>query len=139
MIREITKRQIDAKTAQGERVVLIEAQGGPGFELRHIPGALRMSPSEVRLIATQYLPDPAAEVVVYGADEHDSSVDDVAWQLSLLGYGNLYVYRGGKKDWFGQSGYGESVHQPPKPGERVRFDDDQERSASAFDLASGAE
>jgi rhodanese-related sulfurtransferase len=131
MIREITKKQIDMKTAQGERVVLIEAQNGSDarYEVRHIPTAMLMHVSRVRELATQYLPDPGAEIVVYGQDERSSAPDAVAWQLSGMGYGNLYLYRGGKKDWFGESGFSESVHLPPLPGERLRFDEEISRAS----------
>lgn len=123
MIREISRQQIDFKTAQGERVVLIEAQPGANYESRHIPTALPMPITLVRHLAMQYLPDAGAEIVVYGQDERSTEVDDVARQLSLLGYNNLYVYRGGKRDWFGAGEFSESVHWPPESGTHVRFAD----------------
>jgi rhodanese-related sulfurtransferase len=123
MIREITRQQIDLKTAQGERVVLVEAQPLQAYETAHIPFALQIPLHRVRELADEYLPNYGAEIVVYGEDDRSPEVDDVARQLMLLGYGNLYVYRGGKKDWFSASEFRESVHYPPPPGEHVRFDD----------------
>lgn len=124
MIREITRQQIETKTAQGERVVLVEAQPSEsGYEARHIPGALPVPVNGVRHLAMEYLPDHGAEIVVYGKDERSSEVDDVAWQLSMLGYSEIYVYRGGKRDWFGAGEFSESVHEPPEAGTHVQFDD----------------
>ena len=39
MIREITRKQIDVKTAQGERVVLIDVGSQADYDQRHLPGA----------------------------------------------------------------------------------------------------
>jgi rhodanese-related sulfurtransferase len=139
MIREITKQQIDAKTAQGERVVLIEVQStGEGrYDTRHLPGAMLMHVSRVRELASQYLPDPAAEIVIYSEDQFSSATDTAAWQLSGMGYGNIYVYRGGKRDWFGASGFAESTHMPPKPGEVASYAGNSTTGDATSPRASG--
>jgi rhodanese-related sulfurtransferase len=121
MIRAITRQQILAKTAQGERVVLIEAQPDGDFESRHIAGAIFMPVNRVRDLAMSYLPDAAAEIVVYGEGPESTEPSDVAGLLSMLGYHNLYIYHGGKRDWFTSGGFIESVHRPPRPGEQVQF------------------
>lgn len=114
MIREITKQQIEQKSAQGERVVLIEALEGSeqDYDAKHIPYSMPMPINRVRELASQYLPDSAAEIVVYGRDASSTETDSVAHLLSGMGYVNLYVYRGGKQEWFGSSGYRESIHDP---------------------------
>jgi len=148
MIREITRQQIEQKTAQGERVILVEAETGERYyENRHLPDAVPLSPTETGLLARQYFPDLGAEIVIYGQDESSKEVDEVAEQLSQLGYANLYVYRAGKSDWFGAGEYSRSVHQAPQPGMHTRFagdaididNNDDERSAQAFDASSAAE
>src|SRR5947209_5670086 len=99
MIRDITRKQIDAKTAQGERVVLIEARPLAEYEQWHIPFAVQISPGNVRTIAEEFLPNRGSEIVIYGKNEFSPEPDHVAEQLFQLGYRNLYIYRGGKEDW----------------------------------------
>jgi rhodanese-related sulfurtransferase len=151
MIRQITRQQIELKRAEHERVVLIEAQAGGTYERAHLPGAEPMPVTEVARLARQYIPDPGAQVVIYGDNALSREPDEVAERLALQGYGNLYLYRGGKQDWFASGEYRDSVHEPPAYGTHVEFageprdraprgaDDDNENTASAFDHASAAE
>jgi rhodanese-related sulfurtransferase len=125
MIRDITRMQIEIKTAQGERVVMIEAlplgSDDSSYEHGHIPGAVQIPMNRVRHLAGAYIPNHGAEIVVYGQDYSSEEPDDIARQLSLLGYRNLYIYRGGKKDWLNAGEYEESVHYPPESGTHVHF------------------
>jgi rhodanese-related sulfurtransferase len=145
MIREITRQQIENKLAQSEKFALVEAcpdRSGASYEARHLPNAVPLSPSRVSSLALQYVPDLGTEIVVYGESETSRESEDVLSQLSQLGYSNLYLYRAGKQDWFEAGEYSKSVHEPPQPGMHVRFAgdaSDQEKTASAFDSASGAE
>jgi 3-mercaptopyruvate sulfurtransferase SseA len=122
MIREITKEQIDQKTAQGERVVLIEALSGAEseYDAKHIPYSMPMQVNRVRELATQYLPDTGAEIVVYGPNELSPAADTVAHLLSGMGYVNLFIYRGGKAQWFAASGHREETHKPAAPRSNLK-------------------
>src|SRR5688500_6735606 len=100
MIREITRQQIDLKTAQGERAVWIEATPTPSYDAWHIPTAIHMQPERVSRLAGEYLPNLAAEIVIYGEDEQSFEPYEVARHLESLGYHNLFLYRAGKQDWF---------------------------------------
>lgn len=111
-------------------MVLIEALPGGEYDSRHIPGAILIPLDRLRELAPQYLPDTAAEIVVYGESLESSEPDRMSEQLLRMGYHNLYVYRGGRHDWFDASGFTEAVHVPPKPGTRMQFDDSPRRSDS---------
>lgn len=134
MIREITKRQLEQKTAQGERVVLIEALNGSevSYDAKHIPYSVPMHVNRVRELASQYLPDTGAEIVIYGQDERTSATDAVAWLLSGMGYGNLYIYRGGKRDWFETSGPMEAIHSNVPASHTTHFKDKGLRMVREF-------
>jgi len=113
MIREITRKQIDLKTALGERVFLVEAVPQGSYERRHIPTAIRMNAKQVRRNAQTYFPNLGAEIVVYGHDENSTEPRLVARKLEALGYQNLFYYRAGKRDWFKAGEFEEAVHAPP--------------------------
>lgn len=141
MIREITRQQIEFKIAQGDRFFLAETQAGELYDVRHLPNAVPMPLAQVGRLAREYFPNSGVELILYGEDENSPEVDEVAQELAKLGYGNLFVYRAGKRDWFEAGEYGKSVHEPPTPGMHVEFDgsSELEKTAKAFNHASGAE
>src|SRR4051812_35393195 len=110
MIRDITRKQIDIKTAQGERVVLVEAVPFADYESRHIAGAIQMTAGNVRVLASEYIPNCGSEIVIYGLESGSSEPFEVAKQLQQLGYQNLYLYRGGKRQWLNEGYFEESTH-----------------------------
>ena len=132
MIREISRKQIDLKTAQGERVILIEALAsswaGPAFDRVHIAGAWQFTSDTVRERAETYIPNPGSEIVIYGETSNSEEAEGLARQMQQLGYRNLYLYRGGKEDWLGAGGFEESVHYPPQSGTQVEFDNSPPRT-----------
>jgi rhodanese-related sulfurtransferase len=123
MIREISREHIDIKTAQGERVVLVEALPATSYERAHIPGAVQIAEDRVAELAPQYLPNLGAEIVVYGDGFDATEPRRVAQLLAKLGYRNLYLYRGGKRDWVNSGEFQEAMHVPPASGTRVTFSD----------------
>jgi rhodanese-related sulfurtransferase len=105
MIREITRQQIEFKIAQGDKLLLAETQAGEAYEKGHLPNAVPMPPGQAVRLAPEYFPNTGVEIVIYGENENSPEVDQVAQELASLGYGNLYLYRAGKRDWFESGEY----------------------------------
>jgi rhodanese-related sulfurtransferase len=78
---------------------LVEALPHAAFRRRHLPGAVNLPRSRVEALAAVLLPDLDAEIVVYCGSWLCRSSDRVAAKLRTLGYTNVRVYRGGKRDW----------------------------------------
>jgi rhodanese-related sulfurtransferase len=64
-----------------------------------LPGAIHLSPDAVRRVAPVLFPDTNALIVLYCSDESCLASDVAARELEALGYRNLRVYHGGKRDW----------------------------------------
>jgi hypothetical protein len=123
MIREITRKQIEMKTAQGERIVLVEAVPVDIYDLQHIAGSIQMTAANVRRVAEDYLPNHGSEIVVFGQNIHSVEPQEVARQLMLLGYSNLFLFAGGRQRWIEEDGFQASTHYPPESGTHVTFDE----------------
>ena len=92
--REILKQRLD-----GGGLVLLEALPAQYYEHAHLPGALRLNHDEVVDGAGALVPDRHAEIVVYCASETCPNSHIAAEILEQLGYTDVSVYAGGKKDW----------------------------------------
>ncbi|OFZ22913.1 MAG: hypothetical protein A2X94_14875 [Bdellovibrionales bacterium GWB1_55_8] len=115
MVRIINQTQISRKKTVGEKVIYVEISPFEEYERLQIAGALNLPPDKVRERAPRYLPNRAAEIVIYGVTENSPEAWAAARELDAMGYGNIYFYPGGKNEWV-KMGYDvESVHYPPPP------------------------
>ena len=109
MIRLITQEQIRQKTEgfiEGdfgtparEALTLLEVSPNPSFNQCHIKRAIHLPPEHLREKAKAFLPNLNAEIVLYGESESSEETQTAAQTLAALGYADLYVYLGGKKEW----------------------------------------
>jgi rhodanese-related sulfurtransferase len=76
---------------------LLEALGPGYFADAHLPGALNMPPDHVDVLAPTLLPIKDAPLVVYCSGKCKNS-EIAAERLEELGYTDVRVYLGGKKD-----------------------------------------
>ena len=99
MVRSIDRAALVTKLASQSPPRLVEALPEKYYRDWHLPGALHLPLDEVESRATTVLPDKDAEVVVYCASATCRNSDAAARRLGLLGYRNVAVYFGGKRDW----------------------------------------
>ena len=88
------KKQIDAR-APG--IVIVDTAAPPIWEESHIPGAVNF-PYSRNISAPVPLPRDKTLVIYCACNDHEDSTD-VARQLSLLGYRNVKVLKGGWFQW----------------------------------------
>ena len=82
-----------------DQVTLVEALPEKYYRDGHLPRARHLPHDQVRQLAASVLPDKAAEVVVYCASATCQNSHIAAKVLEQLGYTNVAVYAGGKRDW----------------------------------------
>lgn len=99
MTKTVTREQLQSRIANGEAPVLIEALPEKYFTEGHLPGARHLPHDQVKEKARDVAPDKAAPVVVYCASETCRNSQQAAAVLESLGYSDVAVYPGGKKDW----------------------------------------
>ena len=99
MPRTITRDELQRRLATPSTPVLLEALPEKYYRDGHLPGALYMPHDRVVALAPAVVPDKAAEIVVYCASETCRNSHIAARALEDLGYANVSVYVGGKKDW----------------------------------------
>ncbi|PWU00707.1 MAG: hypothetical protein C5B51_24635 [Terriglobia bacterium] len=91
---EELKKQIDEKSAN---LVIVDTAALPVWEEEHIPGAVNF-PYSKKITAPVPLPREKMLVIYCACKDHEDSTD-VARQLSLLGYRNVKVLKGGWFKW----------------------------------------
>jgi rhodanese-related sulfurtransferase len=99
MAKQITRIELQARIAVNPGVVLLEALPEKYFNDWHLPGARHFPHDQVKQLAAEVVPNKDAEIVVYCASATCQNSHIAANQLTALGYANVAVYAGGKKDW----------------------------------------
>ena len=78
---------------------LVEALPEKYWSDWHLPGAKHLPYDQVQRLAPSVLPDRNAEIVVYCASATCQNSHIAARLLTQLGYTDVAVYTGGKKEW----------------------------------------
>jgi rhodanese-related sulfurtransferase len=99
MPHTIERSQLQTRLGATPHAILIEALPRKYFDDWRLPGARHMPHDEVRTLAPTVLPDRYAEIVVYCASNTCQNSHIAARVLEQMGYTNVSVYAGGKKDW----------------------------------------
>lgn len=98
-MKTISLPTIVAALSEGQAPTFVEALPQRYFEQGHLPRALNINVGEVKAKAPTALPDKAAPIVVYCASQTCTNSDQVALQLTALGYTDVAVFKGGKAEW----------------------------------------
>lgn len=99
MTKTIDRLALQALMENGDAPVLIEALPEKYYSEGHLPGARHLPHDAVKEKAAQVVPDKNVPIVVYCASETCRNSHQAAEQFSALGYSDVAVYPGGKKDW----------------------------------------
>lgn len=94
MTPEELKKHIDEHSTN---IVIVDTAAAPVWEDEHIPGAVNF-PYSKNITAPVPLPREKTLVIYCACKDHEDSTD-VARQLSLLGYRNVKVLKGGWFKW----------------------------------------
>ena len=99
MPRLIDRHALQSELADMPPPVLLEALPAKYFLDGHLPGALHFPHERARALAPALVPDKASAIVVYCASDTCQNSHIAAATLESLGYSNVSVYAGGKRDW----------------------------------------
>lgn len=99
MINDITREELWQKLNHPKKSVLLEAAAPEDYRQSHLPGALNLPPERVPAVASELIPRKDIEVIVYCAGADSDASERVAQQLLTLGFSNVRLYAGGKRDW----------------------------------------
>lgn len=99
MKKTIQREELAARIDRGEPIILLEALPERYFRAGHLPGARLFPHDQAAALAASTIGDPDAAVVVYCASDTCNNSREAAETLSGLGYRDVSVYAGGKKDW----------------------------------------
>jgi len=103
MITKITREELQQKLEHPKRSVVLDVLSPEDYRLAHIPGALNLPRDQVRTLASDLVARKDLEVIVYSAGPACHASENVADQLTAMGYTDVRHYAGGKSDWL-QSG-----------------------------------
>ena len=99
MVTEIDRDELKQRLDHPKKFVLLEALPEESYRRAHLPGAINLPPDQVRALAPELVPRKDFEVIVYCASATCHASDDVARELSEMGYSSVRRYVGGKEDW----------------------------------------
>jgi rhodanese-related sulfurtransferase len=99
MKKTIQREELAARIERGETFVLLEALPDKYFRAGHLPGARLFPHDQAAALAADMIRDMDAPVVLYCASDTCNNSHEAAETLTRLGYRDVSVYAGGKKDW----------------------------------------
>ena len=97
-IKEITAEQLLEKISKKETFKLVDVLLPSAFRKWHIPSATNIQIDEIEEKASEFL-DLKDEIIVYCASTECQSSVRAAKILDKLGYTDITVYKGGKREW----------------------------------------
>ena len=98
-MKTIDRETLETALRSSEPPILLEALPEKYFRDGHLPGAKHFPHDQVRALAPTLLPRRDRGVVVYCASDTCRNSHIAAQELTRLGYADVSVYAGGKKDW----------------------------------------
>lgn len=99
MTTQLTLSQLQSRLAAQPAPILVDALGERYFAAEHIPGAINLPHTVSDDALRAALPDRNAEVITYCANPACQNSHVLAHRLRTLGYRNVAVFPGGKKEW----------------------------------------
>jgi putative oxidoreductase len=97
-MKTITREALEAKIGAGT-ITAVEALPAEYYRKAHLPGALHLPHDAVDALAPALLADKGAPIAVYCASATCENSRIAAESLERLGYTDVSLYVGGKKDW----------------------------------------
>lgn len=98
-MKTINGKELKQRLDTEHDLVILEALPENYYRSGHIPGALLLTPHHVDALADRLIPYKDSPVVVYCASDACDNSHVAATRLEKLGYLDVTVYAGGKKDW----------------------------------------
>ncbi|MEO6182909.1 MAG: rhodanese-like domain-containing protein [Verrucomicrobiota bacterium] len=98
-MKTITGQELKERMENDRNLVVLEALPEKYYHSGHIPGALLLTPHHVDALADRLIPYKDSPVVVYCASAECDNSQVAAKRLQKLGYEDVTVFSGGKKDW----------------------------------------
>jgi len=99
MTNPLTLVQLTSRLAAQPAPILVDALGERYFAAEHLPGAINLPHTVADDVLRARLPDEHAEIVTYCANPACQNSHVLAHRLQALGYRNVTVFPGGKKEW----------------------------------------
>ncbi|MBB4051421.1 rhodanese-related sulfurtransferase [Devosia subaequoris] len=99
MTKEVSRSDLAQAMLSKNPPIVFEALDKKYFDHGHLPGAIMMPPAEVAATAQSHVARRDAPVVIYCASDTCANSHEAASELSNLGYSNIAIFTGGKKDW----------------------------------------
>jgi rhodanese-related sulfurtransferase len=98
MATEINAQELKQKMDNKEDFILIEVLLPELYEQWHIPGAINIPADDMKDIAPGKL-SKEKEIIFYCRSLTCGASDRAADALEEMGYENVIIFRGGKKEW----------------------------------------
>ena len=95
----LTLAQLDARLAARPAPTLVDALGERYFAADHLPGAINVPHTASDDALRAALPDRNAPIVTYCANPACQNSHVLAHRLQVMGYRDVAVFPGGKKEW----------------------------------------
>jgi rhodanese-related sulfurtransferase len=95
----INRKELQMRLSKTPAPVLLEALPAKYYLEGHLAGALHFPHERARALAPLLVPDKQNSIIVYCASEACQNSHLAAAALAGLGYLDVSVYAGGKKDW----------------------------------------
>ena len=99
MTRVIDRNELLTKLRKNPPPILLEALPAKYYLEGHLDGALHFPHDRARALAPVLIADKTRAVIIYCGSDTCQNSHIAAASLEALGYADVSVYGGGKKDW----------------------------------------
>lgn len=99
MVKTIEREDLRQSLQRADKPLLIEALPAGYYRPEHIPGAVNINYDEIETALDRLPADRSRPIVTYCASDTCQNSHKAAEALARLGYSDVAVYVGGKKDW----------------------------------------
>jgi len=95
----VSKEQLLEMMENKVNFKLVEVLSADSFKEGHLPSAINIPVGDIGEKAGVLLPDKDEKIIVYCSSFTCTASTGAARELQLMGYKNIFDYKGGKKDW----------------------------------------
>lgn len=99
MVKNLSRRELEDLILTGRSFKLVDVLSREHYQEEHIKGAVSLPLEEIEDKAGDVLKDKNEMVVVYCASFDCPASTKAAEKLMVLGYTNVFDYKGGLKDY----------------------------------------
>jgi len=98
----VSAEYVKERAAGSQKTALIDVRSLQEYKAGHIPGAVNIPSSAVKMLKDRLPKDASTLIIIYARGDSHSPTDTAFNAVFKMGYKNLKLFRGGVRAWIGK-------------------------------------